>query len=237
MLSIVSSEMLKLRKTAVWFLIVLGPVGVVALQAVNFTLRYDYLIGEYKQDLWGGLIENITLLAVPTLMIGLTIISSLSANIEHHTNAWKMNLALPVPKSFVFTAKFATICLLLFVSCLLLALGTAALGIALGFGAADLPAAVLLKAVFYPYLASITFVALQVWLSIMIKNQAAALTVGIMGTVFSLFGPFLYDWMPWKWPHLVNHWGEPLYSAVAGVGVGVLLFAAGAAHFVRKDVL
>ncbi|WP_274364280.1 ABC transporter permease [Paenibacillus thermotolerans] len=237
MLSILSSELLKLRKTAVWFLVVLGPVGVVALQAVNFTLRYDYLIPLYADDLWGGLIENVRALTVPTLMIGLTIISSLAANIEHQTNAWKMNAALPVPKGYLFAAKFATICFLLLVSCVLLVLGTLTLGIALGFDAGDVPAAKLLESALYPYFASVTFVALQVWLSVTVKNQAVALTVGIMGTVFSLFGLLLPDWTPWKWPHLDNEWEQPAYSAAAGLGLGMLLFAAGAAHFVRKDVL
>ena len=76
MLSILASDFIKIRRKLIWFLIFLGPFGVVALQAVNFGLRYDYLTKVHEKDLWAGLIGEAGYLAIPALMLGLTLIAS-----------------------------------------------------------------------------------------------------------------------------------------------------------------
>ncbi|GIP38411.1 hypothetical protein J31TS4_16910 [Paenibacillus sp. J31TS4] len=235
-LRILSAELLKIRRKFIWFLIFLGPIGVVGLQAVNFGLRYDYLVGKvYRDDLWGGLIENVTILMVPTLFIGLAILASMVAGIEHQTNSWKQTLALPVTRTQVFTGKFLLNLLLLLVSTTLVAAGTIVLGIVLGFGT-GIPYGVLLKACYYPFLAIVPFIALQNWLSVTFQNQAFPLTVGIAGMVVSMFSIRFGDWFPWKWPYLINAAKEPLYSVACGLAFGLVVLAAGLAHFVRKDV-
>ena len=68
-------------------------------------------------------------------------------------------------------------------------------------------------------------------------NQAVPLTVGIAGTVFSMFaGSRFGEWFPYRWPTLQNEAGEPLYSALYGLALGGVLFVAAAVHFIRKDV-
>ncbi|MBB6671349.1 ABC transporter permease [Cohnella nanjingensis] len=235
MLRLLSAEFLKIRKKLLWLLVALGPVGVVGLQAVNFGLRYDYLTKQYARDLWGGLITNVSLLALPAMFIGLAIVASMSAGIEHQTNAWKMTLALPISKRQAFGAKFLLNVLLLFVSCTLLVPFTLALGWALGF-AAPIPAGELLRAAYYPFLACMPFVALQSWLSVTFANQALPLTVGIIGMIAAMFGSRFPDWMPWKWPLLVNAWHEPLYSVGLGLLLGAAVFLIGMLEFARKDV-
>ncbi|GIO14711.1 hypothetical protein J19TS2_42660 [Cohnella xylanilytica] len=233
---VLSSEFLKIRKKLLWLLVVAGPLGVVALQAVNFGLRYDYLMKQYAADPWGGLIENVSILALPALLIGLAIVASMAAGIEHQMNAWKMTLALPVTKRHVFAGKFLLTAILLLCSCVLLVLFTVALGFALGFDA-SIPVGELLSAVFYPYLAAMPFIALQSWLSVTMANQAIPLTVGIVGMIVSMFaGSRFPDWVPYTWPQLNNEWGEPLYSVAMGVGTGIVVFLLGMAEFVRKDV-
>lgn len=237
LIRVMSAEWLKLRRTMIPFLIVLGPVGVASLQAVNFGLRYDYLTKQYASDLWGGLIGNVAMLMVPTLFIGLAVIASMTAGMEHQMNVWKQTLALPVSKTSVFAGKFLFASLLLLGSSVLLALLTVALGASLGFELGGVPYGKLAVAIFYPYLAVMPFIALQVWLSVTMSNQAIPLTVGIAGTVFSMFaGSRFGDWMPYRWPYLQNAADEPLYSAAAGVMLGAAVFAAGLYEFVRKDV-
>ncbi|MFT4416153.1 ABC transporter permease [Fredinandcohnia humi] len=232
---VLASDLVKIRKKMIWFLIFLGPIGVIALQAVNFGLRYDYLTNLYADDLWGGLIDNVRFLAIPTLFIGLTIIISMIANIEHQTNSWKQVLALPISRRHVFTGKFVLASILLLISSTLLGIGTIILGLILKFGTV-IPYLYLTKIIFYPYLAIMPFIALQIWLSIVIHNQAIPLTIGILGTVVSLYASVLPDWAPYKWPLLDNQWGEPLYSVIAGLVVGVFIYLVGLVNFVRKDV-
>ncbi|MFC4100462.1 ABC transporter permease [Paenibacillus xanthanilyticus] len=233
---ILSAEFLKIRGKMLWFLAVLGPLGVAGLQGVNYGLRYDYLMNVYKDDLWGGLISNVSAITLPTLFIGLAILASMAAGIEHQTNAWKQTLALPVPKTAVFAAKALLNVLLLFVSSTLLFIMTIALGAALGFDLGDLPYGELLQTLYYPYVAALPFMVLQVWLSVTLANQAVPLTVGIVGMIVAMFGSRFDDWVPYKWPHLLNGAGEPLYSVLAGAALGVVLLFAGMAQFARKDV-
>jgi len=236
-LRILSVELLKIRRKMLWFLIVLGPAGVIGLQAVNFGLRYDYLTSRYASDLWGGLIGNVSMLMVPTLFIGLAIVASMAAGIEHQTNAWKMTLALPVKRGQVFLGKFLLVSLLLLVSSTLMALGTIVLGVSLGFGFSAVPAGHLGEQIYYPYLAVMPFIALQIGLSVILHNQALPLTVGIAGTVVSMFGGARFeDWVPWKWPYLLNAANDPRISAGLGVLGGAAVLAAGLAVFIRKDV-
>jgi len=230
------AELGKQRRTFVWGLIALGPFGVVALQAVNYAIRYDYLTPLYADDPWGHLIDNIKWLSVPALMAGLAIVASMLAGYEHATNAWKQTLALPVSKTAVYTAKTVVLTLQLLVSCTLLAVGTVVLGVALGYGVTDAPFPDVLKASYLPLAAALPFVALQTWLSTVMSNQAVPLTVGILGTVLALYSFGFADWVPYKWPYLIEEgWPIPRVLTAAGAA-GLLLFAAGAAHFGRRDV-
>jgi len=235
MFGILAADFLKIKRKMIWFLIFLGPIGVLSLQAVNFSLRYEYLTDLYKADLWGGLLNNVSMLAVPTIFIGLAIITSMIAGIEHQTNSWKQVLALPISKFMVFTAKFTLALILLFVSSTLLGLGTIILGLSLKFGS-SIPYVELLKIIYYPYLAVMPFIALQIWLAITYKNQATPLTVGIVGTVVSMNAIMFPDWVPYKWPTLENQWGEPLYSVGFGLLVGLLIYVMGLLDFIRRDV-
>lgn len=229
-------DTLKMKKKWVWFLVFLGPAGVVGLEAFNFLLRYDWLTKQYQDDLWGGLIDESRILAVPSLMIGLAIIASILAGIEHQTNSWKQVLSLPVSKCNLFTAKFILLTCLLFISCTCLGIGLISLGAALDFGT-KIPLVYLLKTSYYPFLAALPFAALQTWLSIVIKNQAIALTCGIVGTILSLYGVIMPDWVPYKWLFLENSWGKFEYSAAAGVLTGLIVYLIGLLDFYRRDVL
>ncbi|WP_342514033.1 ABC transporter permease [Sporosarcina sp. FSL K6-1522] len=235
MTRVMVSEFLKIRRKMIFFLVFLGPFGVISLEAVNFGIRYEWLTDLYKENLWGGLIEEVSLLSVPTILIGLTILTSMIANIEHQTNAWKQLLALPISKMKVFTGKVLLSVLLLLTSCLLLAGGTIALGLLLKFGTA-IPFLYLMKMCFFPFLASLPLLILQIWLAITLKNQAIPLTAGIIGTIVAMYAMNFPDWVPLKWPLLVNEWNQPIYSVLAGLVVGLLLYFMSLIDFNRREV-
>ncbi|AJS58134.1 ABC transporter permease [Paenibacillus sp. IHBB 10380] len=235
MAQVLASDFSKIRRTAIWFLVFLGPVGVIALQAVNFGLRYDYLTDLYAADLWAGVLMNVQFLVTPTIILGITIITSMIASIEHQMNSWKQLLALPITKSSVFTAKFALSVILLLISCTLLALGTAGLGVALKCGS-DIPVLELIKQSFYPLFTFLPVLALQLWLAITLRNQAIPLTIGIIGTILSLYAFSLSQWIVSKWPLLVNETNVREYSVLAGIVVGLCIFSMGLFDFLRRDV-
>lgn len=231
---LLAADFMKIRKKMIWFLIFLAPVGVISLQAVNYGLSYDYLMKSTEANRWGGLLENIHFLLTPALLLGITIIASMVANIEHQMNAWKQLLALPIPRTSVYAAKFALVALLLAVSCLLLGVGAVVLGVALDLGE-GVPLIEVAKLASYPFAASLPVLAVQLWMSLTIKNQAIPLTAGIAGSIVSMFVT-LPAWVVWTWPTLMNEAGKPEYSAGAGLIVGAALLLLGMIDFTRRDV-
>jgi hypothetical protein len=235
MARVLAADFLKIRRKAIWFLIFLGPVGVIALQAVNYGLRYDYLTKLHASDLWGGMLSDIQHLVPLTILLGITIVASMVANIEHQVSSWKQLLVLPISRISVFSAKFTLCVLLLLVSCILLGIGTIVLGISLGYET-DFPLLKIIKLSFYPFIAAFPILALQLWLSVVTKNQAFPLTVGIVGAIFSPFALKFPDWFLWKLPMLMNAANKPEYSVFAGLAAGAVIFAMGSIHFTSKDV-
>ncbi|GIN57143.1 ABC transporter permease [Lederbergia ruris] len=234
MFQIFKADLLKMKRKWVWLLVFLGPFGVISLQAVNYGVRYDYLVG-LNPDVWGELLKNISGLMTISLLLGVAILASMTANVEHQQNAWKQLLALPVRKGAAFGSKFLLNILLLWVACLLLFVGTIILGLSLKFGT-DIPYIAIFKNSFYPLAAALPILALQTWLSITMPNQAIPLTVGILGAIVSMYSIVAADWFPWKWPLLISDVHEPIWFAGMGLIVGIILLGLGALDFTRRDV-
>ncbi|GIP60892.1 ABC transporter permease [Paenibacillus woosongensis] len=229
------ADFLKIRRKGIWFLVFLAPIGLVTMQGLNFGLRFDYILRRYGDDLWGGLIENIEFFVPMALFLGCTLISSLVANIEHQMSSWKQLLALPVSRSSVFLAKFTLCVIVLSISCLLLPVFTAGLGLLLGFQT-PLPIRELLTMGFYPYLAAWPLLALQLWLSLTFRNQALPVSIGIAAAILSPFTLDLSVWLPLNWATLAISDNSPLAYLLGGVSLGLFMLMISLLHFNRKDV-
>lgn len=229
------ADFLKIRRKGIWFLVYLAPIGLVAMQGLNFGLRYDYLSKIYENNLWGGLIYNIELFVPMALFLGCTLVSSLVANVEHQMSSWKQLLALPISRSAVFLSKFALCVLLLTASCVLLPLCTVGLGLLLGFEPA-LPVGRLLSMGFYPYLAAWPLLALQLWLSLAFRNQALPVSIGVAAAILSPFTLDLSTIFPLNWPTLALSDPDPLFYLLGGITLGIFIMLISLVHFNRKDV-
>lgn len=228
------SDLLKLKGKGLWLLVCLGPIGLIAMQALNFGLRYDYLTDTFAGKLWIGLLDNLLMFVPIALVMGITILCSLLANIEHQTSSWKQLLALPIPRSAVFGAKFAVAALMLGFSCVLLTLGTVILGLTLRFGFVDMPIADILMLSFFPYLASWPFLALFLWLCMTFRNQAVPMMLGVLLAILTMVG--LSEWLPVSWPMLAFTGPKRELFVGAGLLAGVIILLIGTIHFSRKDV-
>lgn len=232
---VLSTDFIKIRGKGIWFLVFLGPLGLVAMQALNFGLRYDYLLEMYKEDVWGGLIDNILLFVPIALIMGITLVCSLMANVEHQMSSWKQLLALPVSRTTVFSAKYCLGIILLLVSCMLLALGTIALGLGLQLGT-DIPYLDIVRMCFLPFIGTLPILALQLWLSLTYFNQAISVSIGITVAVVSLFSVKYAEWIPWRWPYMTFDGPYQTEAIVASLFVGIAVLLLGIVHFCRKDV-
>lgn len=231
-----SADFLKIRRRGIWFLIFLAPIGLLAMQALNYGLRYDFLMKLYKNDPWGGLLGNLLTFVPIALYLGCTLVSSLVANVEHQMSSWKQLLALPISRTAVFCAKFVLCCILLSVSCILLSLGTVSLGLLLGFDGASMPIYDLPRIGFYPLLAALPILALQLWLSLSYRNQSLPVSLGITAALISPFTGNLSEWFPLNWPLFGFASPHPEWFLAAGVGLGLVIYSLGLLHFNRKDM-
>lgn len=227
------AELLKIKRKGLWFLTVLGPFGVVALQMVNYGVRKDYLFSLHE-DRWGYYLLNVSTFTPLALVLGIVILTSFMASIEEETGAWKQTAALPAPKQTLFLAKFLVPALLLFVSSLLLAVFTLAYGLWLPLGRA-VPWLDLLKHSLLPYFAALPILAVQYWLAVVSRHQGAVVSAGVLGFLLTYNAFYLPDWLIWRWPFLVGE-GQFAWPSLLGMTVGVLLLLGGMGHFTRKDV-
>lgn len=228
------ADFLKIKRKGLWFLSFLGPFGVIALQMVNYGVRKDYLLNQSDDD-WEYFLEYVHSFTPLALVLGIAILTSFMASIENETNGWKQLISLPVSKMSVYLSKFMVLGSLLFVSSLLLGVFSLGYGILLNLGD-QIPYLELLKYSFYPYLAALPVLALQLWISSVSQNQGIPITTGVLGVIFAYSAFILPDWMIWKWPSLMNEWDEPLINVMLGIGVGTLLYIVGMLDFTRRDV-
>ncbi|GIP18477.1 multidrug ABC transporter permease [Paenibacillus montaniterrae] len=231
---LLGSEWMKIKRKGLWFLTLLGPLGVIGLTMVNYGVRKDYLLAQSEDD-WAYYLDNVAALTPMALVLGIVILTSLLASIEAQTNAWKMWLALPVRRGSVYLSKYLIAAVLLLVSSCILAVGTAVYGMTLGLGD-DIPWLSILEYSFYPWVASQALIALHLWCALTSSNQGFTVSLGIVGVIAVIIPVYLPDWVIWKWPSLVSELDNPWSSGVIGVGAGLLLFMAGMLHFSRKDV-
>lgn len=201
---------------------------------VNYGVRKDYLLNQSDDD-WGYFLEYVHSFTPLALVLGIAILTSFMVSIENETNAWKQLISLPVSKMSVYLSKFMVLGSLLFVSSLLLGVFSLGYGILLNLGD-QIPYLELLKYSFYPYLAALPVLALQLWISSVSQNQGIPITTGVLGVIFAYSAFILPDWMIWKWPSLMNEWDEPLINVMLGIGVGTLLYIVGMLDFTRRDV-
>ncbi|MFG3434582.1 ABC transporter permease [Lysinibacillus fusiformis] len=231
---LLTADFLKIKRKGLWFLTILGPVGVVALQMVNYGVRKDYLLQQSDDD-WGYFLQNIHSFTPLAIVLGIAILTSFMASIENETNAWKQLIALPVSKLSVYLSKFTVLAILLFLSSTLLMLFTLSYGLFLSLSE-PIPYLELAKYSYFPALAALPILALQLWIASVCHNQGIPITVGIFGVIFFYSSYVLPDWMIWKWPSLMNQWDEPTINIMLGVGVGIFLYMVGMIDFARRDV-
>ncbi len=231
---LLTADFLKIKRKGLWFLTLLGPLGVVALQMVNYGVRKDYLLQQSEDD-WGYYLLNIHSFTPLAIVLGIAILTSFMASIENETNAWKQLIALPVSKLSVYLSKFTVLALLLFLASTLLMVFTLSYGLFLNLGA-PVPYVELAKFSYFPALAALPILALQLWIASVSHNQGIPITVGIFGVIFAYSSFVLPDWMIWKWPSLMNQWDEPMINVFLGVGIGILLYIVGMIDFARRDV-
>lgn len=176
----IRAELLKLRRSAVWIIVVVLPLFAVVTGTVNYVLN----VGELSAT-WSSYWSQVTLFyGLLYLSIGVAVLASTLWRMEHRGN-WPRLLAAPVSPGSILTAKLAALALLVVVmQAVLIATGWIAGIVAAGLPPA-LPANVLLVLALSA-LPAIAVAALQSLLSMLIRSFAAPVMLAVLGCVLGL---------------------------------------------------
>jgi hypothetical protein len=226
-------DFLKMKRKGFWLLALLGPIGIVGLQVLNYALRKEYLF-QLTDDHWSQYIQSLSSFTTLTLVLGIVLLTSLAASLENETNAWKQLLVLPVSKTSIYIGKYMVLLALLFFSSLWLLALTYFHGISLDLGKPIPHYTILIRSLF-PMFAALPILSLQFWLASVCKNQTLPIVVGVFGVVLTYLAQSLPDWLCWKWSTL-SAWNNPSLNAGLGVFLGAALCLFGAVDFTRRDV-
>ncbi|MFC4767343.1 ABC transporter permease [Effusibacillus consociatus] len=232
-------ECLKLKRSKIFLLVLLGPFLILSMQFLNFTLRYNLLVKPGKSEWWEFIQEVGSFWGVLVLPIIVAIVAGMINAVEHSSNAWKYVLTMPIKRRTIYLGKLLLTFLLSVSSSIILTIGLVITGKALGFKEA-IPWGKIGELFLYPLLGIIAISAIQVWLSTRLHNFSIAVGIGIGSVVISLFmSQSMYThWFPWVYPFMTApiEDNQPTFYSIVSVCVGIAMTLLGMWEFERRDV-
>jgi ABC-2 type transport system permease protein len=256
-----SVEVPKLRRTLALWASLLVPGAVIAMTtAMNLSRAPGTRFDPDQPNSWDSLMLDLVLFL--WCLVGLApfvaLETALLAGLEHRENTWKHLFALPVPRWTIYVPKILVAFVLVCISLLVLAVGTALEGEVLLNIRPDLgltepiPWSLILLRSFSFVPAVLLVLALQTWVAIRWRSFTVAIGLGIGATVIGImllrslkniestpYGPLLASLFPCSLPYVViarQATSELRDTALlAGVVGGLLVAILGCWEVVRRD--
>ncbi|SMO45420.1 ABC transporter permease [Melghirimyces algeriensis] len=235
MLEMLISDIRKLNRTWIPWLLILAPFAFCGLQIANYMIRLELLhpLG------WKGLVAWTNYFWPVTLILGITLLASMLSGMEHDAKAWTKIFILPINKTIPFFSKFQ----LLFVSMMIFVFLTYTGLIIIGnrFDLGPTAGMLVAQQLLYPFFASMPVMVLQFWLSMTIQNQAVPITIGVVGATLSLFLAYsplpVLNLLPWAYIPLASplQEGNVAQWPLIGVLLGCFLLIASGRHFAKRE--
>lgn len=242
-----AAERLKLRGTLAWRLCLIAPALVVTVCVLQILLGGKATAMTDGAQAWHRFSQGVLVLwAFLMLPLYVTLQSALLAGLEHSERQWKHLLALPVPRSAHYLAKWWTLLALVLLAILVLVLLIPVggglmmqLGNPLGLSGAP-PWEFLLTRAVAIFAASLFIISLHAWISIRFSSFTIAVATGMSATVAGFliaqsakFG----HWYPWSMPtQVLAGAGERIgLITLVSLAGGVVFLAIGLVDFLRRD--
>lgn len=235
------SEWLKMRKSAIWFPVILAPLLAIAVGFMASS--HGAALHRINSNPWNSyyfvVVMVYSLLLLP-LLTG--VLCSLMCRFEHLSGGWKQILAFPVPRTTIYFVKFLYVLLFLALAQVLMMLGVVGTGVSVLHIQSATPWSLLFHSILGGWLACIPLIALQLWVSTWWKSFGAPFALNIILTIpavavahSSRFGP-IYPWaMPMRTMMPGGSYLTPtcIWTMVIS---GIVLVIAGWMHFSRRDI-
>lgn len=205
MRSILSAEWQK-RSSLNLLISILMPFLVFVLIGVGFA---GNALGDEIDKTWETLLLQMNMALLFFFPLGVTLLCSNLANVEHQANSWKVILALPLKKEHAYFGKLIYVMGYSIFTAILLFLGITLLGLWLDLSDLEnVPLILVFKQVFYPIVGSFSIMSFQLFLSMFIRNQAFPIMIGVVTSIFTysllIFPSTISQWLFWTYPTLAS---------------------------------
>ncbi|GAB6086840.1 ABC transporter permease [Alkaliphilus crotonatoxidans] len=176
-------------------------------------------------------------------------------DMEHKGNTWKLLLTVSVKKSELYAAKYIVASIVMLWACILQVIAMAAFAVIYGIGQ-SVPFFLLARFLMGTALTSMIIIALQQWASMALKNQAFALSLGMIGGFIGMAGDLfpsgIRKFLIWSYytglsPITQSYTGETIQFIVRDMSsllpgmvvlavVGMAIYLVGSCHLSRQEV-
>jgi lantibiotic transport system permease protein len=240
---VLHAEVLKLKRTLAFRMVFLLPL-LVALLEFFIAWKMEKISADF--NIWKFLpTSSLQIWAVFMMPLLITLETALLNGIEHSDKQWKHILALPIPRHYVYFAKFAVAQCLILASTFILCALTVLVGVLVMklrpemANAGPIPFGWIGTHLLYVWIASWFIIAIHTWISIRWSGFPIPLGAGIGGVFFALFaaGASIGKFYPWLLPMNIFLEGRFTYALILGVTGGVVALVLGCLDFVRRDVV
>ncbi|WIG25096.1 ABC transporter permease [Bacillus toyonensis] len=241
----ISTELLKLKRSKMWIIMLCIPFICILLGLLNFQFNREVLAGAGKNEwiqAWTQIGMLYSMFLFP-ILIG--VYSSLVCRYEDSGNNWNKILSLPISITNIYLSKLIVISLLSLVTQIFLVILYIISGNFLDFSH-PFPM-VLLKWVFYAWIGTISIASLQLWLSTSLKSFVVPIGIGVaftfLGIIFYLMGigyiwPFSYSALamdPIKL-HGIQGFKNTFFFFIMNIFYTTVFLFIGIRRMTRKDI-
>lgn len=255
--SILSSDLIKMRRAWFWRLVFLFPLTLIGIEVCLMLFNWDQVQADLAQGKSYLVWSSMWMVTYYSDFVGIhllvTLLATILANMEHQAHTWKLIFSMPVSRIQLYWTKCFWLIVGVLTSRLVLMIGDCIVGFALGVQE-TLNWSRLFSFTVFPVLAAFALMGVQLWLSMVMKNQSVSIIAGGVGAILGIYGLNLtgvLEYNPWSLPfHILfnglNMVNDPIYITMdpvlewkwvfISVGMSMVLFVAGAFHFANKDV-
>lgn len=248
----ISIELYKLRHKRILLMVILFLLVEVGWA---LTVTSNSIARNPDQATWEPLIAMISSMNGLFFPILTAVCVSRICDMEHKGNTLKMLLTLSLGRNSLYAAKFIAASIVILFACLLQVVAITAFGIIKEFEQ-SIPLFLLTRYFIGTALESMVIIALQQWISMGFKNQAFALTIGMIGGFIGLTADllpfdirriFVWSYYTGLSPVTQSYTSEELQFIVrdlnstmpmmlALIVIGAVIYFVGSLHLAKKEV-
>jgi len=244
MKEILTVEKLKLKRSKLWILYILGPLIGVTLAYTNFHNNYKLFVQPGDNE-WIEAWTQVAIFMGPfVLPIMVGVYAAFVCRSEHVSGGWKHLLSLPVQRNKIFLGKFLITATMVAVTLFIVLILFLGFGLVKGING-ELPMLTLIGYCIKGFLACLPLMLLQLIISIRSKTFGIPLAVSIVFTLPAIIvaSTPLGQIYPWTQPMLAMSPADEspiesyftFYTLLSILSIALLCF--GIRNFAKRDIL